>query len=113
GGAGGRGGGGAPEPLARAPAPKSATGEVALTLPKESLDKESKDASGTPLALVARLTGADAIASDDVAIVVSEAGPSSVAVVADTPDEAAATGGAPIVEQALPALPLDGAGRPV
>jgi hypothetical protein len=55
----------------------------------------------------AKLSGADAIASDDVAPVVPDAGRGSIAVVADVSDEAVATGGAPIVEQALSALKLD------
>lgn len=88
--------------LARAPLPKTATGDVVLRLPDD-------DASE----LTAALSGADAIASDDAAIVVTEAGPGTVAIVADTADEAAATGGAPIVEQALSALHLDIAVRPI
>jgi hypothetical protein len=55
----------------------------------------------------ARLTGTDAIAADDAAPVVPEAGRSTVAVVADSAAETVATGGAPVVEQALGALKLD------
>jgi hypothetical protein len=88
--------------LVRGPAPAGATGEVSLALAKDE-----------PVDLVARLTGADAIAADDSAFVVVEAGPSAIAVVADTADEAAATGGAPVVEQALAALRLDVAVRPI
>jgi hypothetical protein len=89
--------------LARAPAPLSPTkGEVTLTLPKDE-----------DLALVARLTGADAIAADDEAFVVVEKGPGAIAVVADTADESVATGGAPIAEQALAALRLEIAVRPI
>jgi Mg-chelatase subunit ChlD len=76
--------------------------DVTLTLPNE-------DATD----VTAKLGGVDAIASDDVAPVVIEAGAGAVAVVADTGDEAAATGGAPIVEQALAALKLDVAVRPL
>jgi Mg-chelatase subunit ChlD len=76
--------------------------DVTLTLPND-------DATD----VTAKLGGVDAIASDDVAPVVTEAGPGAVAVVADTGDEAAATGGAPIVEQALAALKLDVAVRPL
>jgi von Willebrand factor type A domain/Aerotolerance regulator N-terminal len=88
--------------LARAAAPVAAPGEVTLTLPKDD-----------PIDVVARLTGTDAIAADDEAFVVVEAGPGAIAVVADSADETAATGGAPIVEQALAALRLDIAVRPV
>jgi hypothetical protein len=54
-----------------------------------------------------RLTGTDAIAADDAAPVVPEAGRSTLEVVADSAAEAVATGGAPIVEQALGAMKLD------
>ncbi len=76
--------------------------ELTLTLPNDAPDD-----------LVARMGGGDAIAADDVAPVVLEAGPAAIAVVADPSDEAAATGGAPIVEQALTALELDVAVRPL
>jgi len=69
--------------------------------------------SDAPDDLVARLSPGDAIAADDVAPVVLEAGPAAIAVVGDTAGETAATGGAPIVEQALAALKLDVAVRPV
>jgi hypothetical protein len=61
----------------------------------------------------ARLRGSDAIASDDVAPVLPEAARGAVAVVADATEEAVATGGAPIVEQALSALKLDLDVRPI
>jgi hypothetical protein len=64
-------------------------------------------ADGAAAAARARLTGTDAIASDDVAPVVTGAGRGSVAVVADPSDESVVTGGPPIVEQALSALELD------
>ena len=63
--------------------------------------------------LVAQLTGKDAIASDDRALVVVEAGPAALAVVGDRTEEAVATGGAPVVEQALAALHVDMAVRPI
>jgi hypothetical protein len=63
--------------------------------------------------LVAQLTGKDAIASDDRAPVVVEAGPAAIAVVGDRTEEAVATGGAPVVEQALAALHVDMAVRPI
>ena len=91
--------------LARATLPAGVAPEVTLTLASE----DARD-------LVAQLASdprADAIAADDVAPVVVEAGPGAVAVVADTVDEAAATGGAPVVEQALAALKLDVAVRPL
>lgn len=62
---------------------------------------------GASTASRARLTGSDALASDDVAPVVTGAGRGVVAVVADTSDESVVTGGPPIAEQALSALELD------
>ncbi len=76
--------------------------DVTLTLPNDDATE-----------VTAKLGGVDAIASDDVAPVVTEASAGAIAVVADTGDEAAATGGAPIVEQALTALKLDVAVRPL
>ena len=61
----------------------------------------------------ARLSGADAIAADDEAPVVTEAGRGTIAVVVDSADEAVATGGAPVVEQALASLKLDLDVRPI
>ncbi|HEX3771061.1 MAG TPA: BatA and WFA domain-containing protein [Polyangiaceae bacterium] len=61
----------------------------------------------------ARLGGADAVAADDVAPVVPEAGRGVLAVVADATEEAVVTGGAPIVEQALGSLKLDVDVRPL
>jgi hypothetical protein len=54
-----------------------------------------------------RLTGTDAIGEDDAVPVLPEAAHQTLAVVADATDEAVATGGAPIVEQALSALKVD------
>jgi hypothetical protein len=79
--------------------------DVSLVLPAE--------ATGDLPALTVALSGQDAVAADDSARVVTETGPGAVAVVADTAEEAAATGGAPVVEQALAALALDVAVRPV
>jgi hypothetical protein len=61
----------------------------------------------------ARLLGADAVASDDEAPVLAEAARGSIAVIADAAEESVATGGAPIVEQALSALKLDIDVRPL
>ena len=61
----------------------------------------------------ARLLGGDAVASDDEAPVLPEMGRAAVAVVADAADESVATGGAPIVEQALSSLKLDVDVRPI
>ena len=88
--------------IARAPAPPGSGGDVRLTVPGDA-----------PRDLVARLEGEDAIASDDQATVVPEAAAPAVAVIADTLDETTVTGGAPIVEQALAALRLDVALRPI
>lgn len=60
----------------------------------------------------ARLAPGDAIVADDVAPVLAEAGRGALAVVADH-DETVATGGAPVVEQALAALKIDLDLRPV
>ena len=89
--------------LVKAPAPSAPQGEASLTLAGEP----------PPGLLTASLTGGDAIASDDAAPVVTEAGPGAIAVIAESSDEAAATGGAPIVEQALAALKVDVAIRPI
>jgi len=61
----------------------------------------------------ARLTGTDAIAADDVAPVVTEARRGAIAIVADPSGETVATGGAPIVEQALASLRPDVDLRPI
>ena len=66
-----------------------------------------------PGALVAILRGSDAISVDDSAPVLAEAAAGSIAVVVDAVDEIAATGGAPVVEQALLALQLDITIRPL
>jgi len=79
-----------------------------------SLELSQDDARKTDLVpLYARLSGSDSIPADDIAPVVVEAGPGSVAVVSDPEDEATATGGAPVVEQAFSALELDVAARPL
>jgi hypothetical protein len=88
------------EPIGSAPSAGST--EVDVLLP-------SADAK----AARARLGGADAVAADDLAPVISEAGRGVLAVVDDATDEAVATGGAPIVEQALASLKLDVDVRPL
>jgi len=88
--------------VATTPLPQTALGEASLMVGGD----ESKE-------LVAVLTGKDAIASDDRAPVVVEAGPAALAVVGDQPDESLATGGAPVAEQALAALHVDMAVRPI
>ena len=94
--------------LVEGPVPAMAAGDVSLVLPAEAVPRGED-----PGALVARLDGKDAIAADDAAPVVSEAAPGSVAVVVPVESETAATGGAPVVEQALRALALDVAVRPL
>lgn len=91
-----------------AAAPAGATGDVVLSLPADSLPKGQE-----PGALVARLLGGDAIDEDDAAPVIAEAIPSSIAVVVPSDSEIAATGGPPVVEQALRALQLDVTVRPL
>ncbi len=94
--------------LGRAPASHSDRGEnasraeVTIMLPSDHT---------TPVR--ARLDGADAVAADDVAPVVPEASRGAIAVVADATEEAVATGGAPVVEQALASLKLDTDIRPI
>jgi hypothetical protein len=88
--------------VATAKLPETALGEAMIAVTGD----ESKE-------LVAQLTGKDAIASDDRAPVVVEAGPAALAVAGDRAEESVATGGAPIVEQALSALHLDMAVRPI
>jgi hypothetical protein len=77
---------------------------VQLTLPVP------KDA---PEDLDVVLEGKDAVAEDDIAAVVVEGSATSIGVVGDTVDEIAATGGAPVTEQALAALKTDLDVRPL
>ena len=88
--------------LGRATLAAGAEVDATVALPSED---------ATPV--LARLLGGDAIAADDVASVLPEAGRGAVAVVADATEEAVATGGAPIVEQALSALKLEVDLRPI
>lgn len=94
--------------LAQAQAPATEAGDVVLQLPRDVSPQADE-----PGALVARLSGTDAMASDDAAPVVVEAVAASIAVVVTGESEIAATGGAPVVEQALTALALDVAVRPL
>jgi von Willebrand factor type A domain/Aerotolerance regulator N-terminal len=84
------------KPLGRASPGSASSADATVLLPSDELAPAR-----------ARLTGADAIASDDVAPVLSEIGRGAIAVVTDAATELAATGGAPVVEQALAALKLD------
>jgi hypothetical protein len=84
------------KPLGRALPGSASSADATVLLPSDELAPAR-----------ARLTGADAIASDDVAPVLSEIGRGAIAVVTDAATELAATGGAPVVEQALSALKLD------
>ena len=94
--------------LAETALPDGPTNDVTLVLPK---GREST--SEQPGTLVVRLSGADAVAADDAAPVVAEAATGSIAVVVPSDTEIAATGGAPVVEQAISALSLDVAVRPL
>jgi hypothetical protein len=93
--------------LALAPLLPSGTEDVNLALS----EADAKSTESSPL--IARLSPSDAIEADDLAPVMAEAAPGSVAVIADAADEATAMGGAPIVEQALRALALDVTARPL
>ncbi|HSO31235.1 MAG TPA: VWA domain-containing protein [Labilithrix sp.] len=88
--------------LATTPLPQTQMGEATLTIVAD----EARE-------LTAQLTGKDSIAADDHAPVVVEAGPAALAVVSDRNEEAVATGGAPVVEQALAALHVELAVRPI
>jgi hypothetical protein len=94
--------------LAHAPLPGARTAEVYFAL---SPDDATRTEGHGPLS--ARLSGADAIHTDDIAPVMAEAGPRPVAVITDTGEEAATIGGVPVVEQALSALELEIVVRPV
>jgi len=95
--------------LVSQPLPQTQIGEAALAL----APSPPPAPGAAPPELVASLTGKDAIASDDRAPVVVEAGPAALAVVVDRSAESVATGGAPVVEQALAALHADMAVRPI
>lgn len=88
--------------VASAPLPETALGETMIAV----VGDDTRE-------LVASLTGDDAVASDDEAIVVVESGPAALAVAFDSADDAVSTGGAPVVEQALAALHVDMAVRPI
>jgi von Willebrand factor type A domain/Aerotolerance regulator N-terminal len=94
--------------IAEEPAPAADVGDVDLRLPDDARSQDDE-----PGALVAQLSPGDAIADDDVAPVVTEASRGSIAIVAEPESETAATGGPPVVEQALSALDLDLAIRPI
>lgn len=87
--------------LLRVAAPPSG-GEAEITL-----------APDPPPELTVVLAGDDAIGINDRAPVVVEAGPGSIGVVAEIADQALATGGPPVVEQALGALRLPTPIRPI
>jgi len=107
--------------LASAPLPQTQMGEASLLLGPSAEPSAAASGGGAPAPpaadeskeLVAELTGKDAIASDDRAPVVVEAGPAALAVVGDRAEESVATGGAPVVEQALAALHVEMAVRPL
>lgn len=88
--------------LAKTTLPQTAHGEVMIPLTSDDTRE-----------LFAVLTGTDAIAADDRALVVVESGPAALAVVGDRVDDSVSTGGAPVVEQALSALHVDMAVRPI
>ncbi len=93
--------GSATKELGRSPA--AAVGPTWVPLPKDA-------PTGV---LVASLTGTDSVASDDSAPVLVESGPGSLAIVVDTASESTVTGGAPVLEQALTALRIEMALRPL
>lgn len=91
------------EVIAATPLPESALGEVLVPLAGDDARE-----------LYAVLSGSDAIPADDRGFLVVESGPAALAVVGDrTADDVVSTGGAPLVEQALAALHVDMAVRPL
>lgn len=90
------------EVLASSPLPETALGEALVPVQSDDLRE-----------LVAVLTGEDAIASNDRALVASDAGPAAVAVISERGEEELMTGGPPVVEQALAALEVELAIRPL
>lgn len=82
--------------LGRAPVVSASDAEVTISL-------DPPDARPAR----ARLSGSDAIAADDSAPIATDEARGTIAIAADPSDEQVATGGAPIVEQALAALKLD------
>jgi hypothetical protein len=90
--------------LGSAPLPDAQSGEVQVAVGDD----------GPPdVFLAAELSGSDAITSDDRAPVVVEVSPAALAVVSDRRDDSVTTGGAPVVEQAVAALHVDLATRPI
>jgi len=87
--------------VASAPLPQTALGEAMVPFTGDDARE-----------LQVVLTGADAIAADDRALLVVESGPAAIAVIGERSDEVS-TGGAPVVEQALAALHIDMAVRPL
>lgn len=88
--------------VAASPLPATNLGEAMIAVPGDDARE-----------LTAILSGKDAIASDDRALVVVESGPAAIAVVGDSEGDAVTTGGAPVVEQALAALNQGMAIRPI
>lgn len=91
------------KPVAHATAAAGSEVETSVLLASEGAKASSR----------ARLAGGDAIASDDVAPILEEARRGSIAVVTDATEESVATGGGPILEQALAALDLGIDVRPI
>ncbi len=88
--------------VASSPFPQTALGEVMVPFAGDDARE-----------LYVVLSGSDAIAADDRALLVVESGPAALAVVGDRNDDAVSTGGAPVVEQALAALHIEMAVRPL
>ncbi len=70
-------------------------------------------AADAPPDLVATLEGSDAVHENDTADVLTDIGPSAIAVVGDPSTETTVTGGAPVVEQAFAALHTELTIRPI
>lgn len=88
--------------VASSPGVASQNAEIVVKIPDNAPD-----------GLVARLATPDAVPSNDAAPVLTESGPSAIAVVVDPTTETTVTGGAPVVEQAFSALHTDLAIRPL
>jgi hypothetical protein len=82
-------------------------------LPQPGVQTVSLEVDTKVTSLDAELTGKDSLASDDKAPVAPEFGALVLAVNVDTSRSSAATGGPPILEQALSALDTDAVVRPI
>lgn len=108
--------GAATEPERADAGKRPSKGEVVASVKLEPRAGEqllSAELSIAPVGLEARLTGEDAIESDDVAPVAPIPTAATIGVLADPATSAVTTGGTTVMEQALEALALDVSVRPM